>query len=183
MKTYRENLIEVVIKNSISKSWESAVLEWEIDDCEEDENRSEMCVCGKEGLRYLYTICNKINSRRLFPIGSCCIKKFDRADLNEEISVREGMFKLLHAVSDNKFIELTTEFFSKKLIAALFEEGAFDTEYNNFDGTRDYEFLIKMFNKRKKEDITPNMWKKIRAIIAYSIKPYLEEQLSNKIRK
>lgn len=151
---YKENLIKTVVENSVAKNWESAVLEWGIEDCLEDETCSESCVCGKFGLRYLYTILNGRNGIVLYPIGSCCIQKFNRNDLDEEISVREGMFRLLHAVEDNRFIELTPKFFSRKLINELYDRGAFDNEYNNFDGEEDYLFFLRMFGKRKKEEIT-----------------------------
>lgn len=180
---YRENLIKTVIDNSNAKDWGDAVLEWIIEDCIEDETCSESCVCGKFGLRYLYTIQNNRNGNVLFPIGSCCIQKFNRDDLDEEISVREGMFRLLHAVEDNQFIELTPKFFSRKLITELYNCGAFDNDFNDYDGEEDYLFFLKMFGKRKKEDITHNMIKKIKAIICNSIRPYLESKLSDKVRR
>lgn len=180
---YRENLIYAVINNSVAKDWNSAVLEWGIEDCLEDETCSESCVCGKFGLRYLYTIYNERNGKMLNPIGSCCIQKFNRDDLDEEISVREGMFRLLHAVEDNQYIELTPKFFSRKLINELYDRGAFDNDYNDFDGEEDYQFFLKMFGKRKKEDITNNMHRKIRAIICNSIRPYLESELAQKVNR
>lgn len=183
MSVYRETLIKAVIDSSNAKNWSDAVLEWDISDCIEDETCSESCVCGKFGLRYLYTISNDRNGNWLYPIGSCCIQKFNRRDLDEEISVREGMFRLLHAVEHNQFIELSPKFFSRKLINELFERGAFDTEYNDFDGEEDYLFFLKMFGKRKKEDITYKMHRKIRAIIYNSIRPYLMSELAEKVTR
>lgn len=75
MSIYRENLINAVIDNSNANNWDDAVLEWDIVDCIEDETCSESCVCGKYGLRYLYTIVNDRNGNALHPIGSCCILK------------------------------------------------------------------------------------------------------------
>ena len=183
MSIYRENLINAVIDNSNANNWDDAVLEWDIVDCIEDETCSESCVCGKYGLRYLYTIVNDRNGNALHPIGSCCILKFNRIDLNEEISVREGMFRLLHAVEDNQFIELSPKFFTRKLITELYDCGAFDTEYNDFDGEEDYNFFLKMFSKRKKEDITYKMHKKIRAISYSSMRPYLMSVLAEKVNR
>jgi len=180
---YKRNLIKKVVDNSRSGIWESAVLEWVVDDCEEDEYRESACICGKEELRYLYTIRNTENGRTLLPIGSCCIKKFKRADMNEAISVTEGMFKLLHAIRNREYITLTPEYFSRKLLRKLYDDGAFvPSSYNQFDGENDYQFMLDMFNKRNKEDITSRQWAKIRGIIVGSIKPYLEQQLADKIR-
>lgn len=143
---------------------------------------SESCVCGKEHLYYLFTIENVVNGNTLFPIGSSCIKKFGREDLDDEVAVREKMFKLYHAVENNQFISLSPEFFSRKILKKLYEDGAFDCEYNGYDGYDDYEFILKMFNKRDKFSITINQEKKIRAIIVASIRPYLHDQLAGKIK-
>lgn len=179
---YVKKLIGTVICNSESDTWQEAVAEWEIFDCEEDESCSEECICGKENIKYLYTIRNVINGNKLFPIGSSCIQKFNRTDLNEETSLREGMFKLLHAVEENKYLTLSSELFSRKLLKWLYEKDAFDTEYNHNDGEADYEFMLKMFNKRDKSSITINQEKKIKAVLLNSVKPFLKNSLSEKIK-
>lgn len=97
-RIYMERLIKTVIELSHGNDWDTAVVEWEIIDCEEDSTLSESCICGKEHLFYLFTIKNIITGSTLFPIGSSCIKKFGRDDLNDEASVREKMFKLYHAL-------------------------------------------------------------------------------------
>lgn len=183
MGRYVQNLIVRVIDASEADTWDNAVQEWEIVDCEEDEDLTESCVCGKEELRYLFTIRNVYNGNLLFPIGSSCIKKFGRTDLKEDAQVREGMFKLLHAVENNDFIELSTDLFTRKVIQALYEDGAFDNQHNDFDGYDDYDFFLKMFNKRDKSSITLKQHKKIRAIIVASICPYLREKLQNKVHR
>ncbi len=75
------------------------------------------------------------------------------------------------------FISLSTDFFSRKLRRKLYEEGAFDSNYNGFEGINDYKFILDMFNKRDKSTITPNQQRKIRAIIVASVRPYLHRQL------
>lgn len=179
---YRINLIQRVLDESESDIWNEAVQEWVIDDCEEDESLQSSCICGKEELRYLFTIRNIKNGNILFPIGSSCIRKFDRDDLNEEASIQEKLFKLFHAIEDGNFITLSSEFFSRKLLRYLYEEGVFQAnEYNNYDPEKDYEFMLKMFNKRDKDSITPKQQRKINAIIMNSVRPYLVKQLLNKI--
>ncbi|MBR6609767.1 MAG: hypothetical protein IKK99_06075 [Oscillospiraceae bacterium] len=158
------------------------MLEWGIIDCEEDDELESSCICGKENLRYLFVIKNDITGKVLYPIGSSCIKKFNRKDLNEQASINEQLFKLLHAVESGEYISLSTEFFSRKLLAYLYEDGAFtDNEYNNYDAKEDYCFMLDMFNKRNKDQITPRQHKKIRAIIVASIRPYLKEKLDEKM--
>lgn len=181
--SYRTNLIQRVMDLSHSESWDSAVLEWAIVDCDEDEELQSSCICGKEELRYLFTIRNIITGHTLFPIGSSCIKKFEREDLDEQTAIQEKLFKLFHAIEDGTFITLSPDFFSRKVLQYLFEEDAFEAnEYNNFTPEVDYEFMLKMFNKRDKSTITFAQRKKVNAIIMNSIRPYLSRQLANKIR-
>lgn len=179
--TYIEKLIMRVIQNSESDIWEDAVFEWEIIDCEEDSSCSSECICGKENIKYLYSIRNIHNGRILYPIGSSCIQKFNRADLNAETSLRESTFKLLHAVENNRYLSLSPDLFSRKLLRLLYDEGAFNTDYNHYDGEGDYEFMLKMFNKRNKDEITVRQDKMIKAILLNSIKPFLQDLLEDKI--
>jgi hypothetical protein len=117
----------------------------------------------------------------LYPIGSSCIKKFERADLDEEAAVKEQLFKLLHAIENNRFLTLSSEFFSRKLLRHLYEIGAFKpTQYNNYNPEEDYQFMLDMFNKRSR---TMKQEKKATAIILNSIKPFLYEMLQNKVRR
>ena len=51
------------------------------------------------------------------------------------------------------------------------------------NGDEDYDFMLKMFNKRDKSSITIKQDKKIKAILLNSIKPFLQEKLSCKIRE
>lgn len=181
---YTNNLILEVINNSTGSTWEDAVNEWDITDCEEDITSSSRCICGKESIKYLFTIKNQTNQNILFPIGSSCIKKFDRDDLNSITKVKQDMFKLMHALEKNQFIELTSEFFTKKLLLELFKEGAFKpNKYNNYEAKKDYDFLLKMFNKKYKDEITEKQNKKINALIMCSIKPFLLKKLKTNSKK
>lgn len=179
---YCVNLIHRVIDCSRSDSWQGAVLEWEIIDCDEDDTSSSSCICGKENIRYLFTIRNTENGSILYPIGSSCIKKFDRDDLNEEATIRQKLFELFHAIKNRKFVAFSKEYFSRNLLRYLFKIGAFQAnQYKGFSPGNDYEFMLKMFNKRSIPSDAQQ--KKISAIILNSIRPYLAEQLKNKLDK
>ncbi|MBC2312517.1 hypothetical protein [Listeria booriae] len=172
-------LLRVVMEHSENNDWQDAVQEWEIEDCQEDDNQEESCICGKEQLKYLFTIENKINGKVLTPIGSSCIKKFEREELDELTSINKKLFKLLHAMEKNKYIRLDNEFFTRKLLSYLYTEGAFTTnKYGTAESS--YEFILKMFNKRT--DPTPNQDKKIKAIIMNDIRPFLRRILKDKIK-
>ncbi|GLC31137.1 hypothetical protein [Clostridium omnivorum] len=177
---YSKSLNRMVIDNSVARYWNEAVYEWEIVDCIEDDYNESSCICGKENIKYLFTIKNRKNGNELFPIGSTCIKKFNREDLDEVTSVSEKLFQLLHAIQKREFISLNAEFFSRKLLKYLYDEGVFKpSKFNGYDGENDYLFMRDMFNKRKEP--TENQQAKIKAIIINSIKPYLVEQLEDKI--
>ena len=166
LSVYYENLIQRVLDNSQNNTWDKAVKEWYIYSCQKDESCQSQCVCGKENIKYLFVIKNLLNKKMIFPIGSSCIKKFGRNDLNEQISICEQLFDLLNLVRNNKYISI--EHFSRKLLAYLYERGAFKpTAYNQFNGINDYNFMVDMFNKRKEP--TKAQKSKIRGIIFYSI--------------
>ena len=46
-------LQKAVIEASETRFWEEAVCEWEILDCDIDENMKSVCICGQEGLTSL----------------------------------------------------------------------------------------------------------------------------------
>lgn len=170
-----EVLKERVLELSESSIWEIAVTEWEISNCEEDENCSSQCVCGQTNLKYLFTIHNFKNNNELYYIGSTCIKRFGREDLSSETDVIEKLFVLRHAIEKNKYIELNSTFFSRKLLEYLFNKGAFlPTKYNDYNGEKDYLFMLDMFNKHTWSE---NQQRKITAVILNSIKPYLVKNM------
>ncbi len=177
-----EQLKKVVLEKSCSKNWINAVLEWEIADADEDESCSSSCVCGKEDIRYLYTIENTKTKETLFPIGSSCIRKFERSDLNNQTSLTEQLFKLYHAVEENEFLNLSTDLFSRKLLKHLYDEGAFYSTDEKYHEEENYKFLLKMFNKRDKDAITQRQKNKIAAILLNNIKPFVQKKLESKVR-
>ena len=64
VSSYYRNLIKQVLYNSYGDTWEEAVEEWEIIDWEEDKQCNSFCVCGKENIRYLYTIVVQLSRQK-----------------------------------------------------------------------------------------------------------------------
>lgn len=181
---YIGSLIFPVIQDSISDDWVSAAQEWQIVSCKEDRSLRSSCLCGHPGIRYLYTIRNRYNGNELHPIGSECIKKFNRDDFKETMNVQEGLFKLYHAVEKGLYVRLDSGYFSRKLIDFLYRNGAFvPNDFNGFDPENDRDFLMKMFNKRDKNKITGPQHRKIKALIVNQIIPYCERALEFKESK
>jgi hypothetical protein len=171
--------LAAVLSRSEAQEWRHAVLEWEIDACEEDPLLESSCLCGHPELRYLFTIVNTLNDNTLFPIGSVCINRFGREDLSEEASIREHLFRVLHAIEGRQFISLNSDFFSRKLLRFLYEDGAFQpNEFNGFDPEVDYQFMLNMFNMRNEP--SPAQARKIRAVIVSSIRPHLLRMLDGR---
>ena len=178
---YTQNLKKCVIDASVAKDWESAVKEWDIVDCEEDEGCSSVCLCGKENLKYLFTIRNHKNGKILYPIGSTCIEKFERNELEKAVESKIEMYHLAQAIKNSEKIELNSKYFSRNLLDTLYKENVFTgNAYNGYDARMDYWFLLDMFNKRNKENITAAQQRKIAVLISRYIKPYLKEQLKYK---
>lgn len=175
MSSNIEKLKETITNQSISDNWYEAVNEWDIESCEENQDLKGTCICGKENLRYLFTIVNSKNNNIVFPIGSKCIKRFERSDLNKTITIHEQLHKLLRAVENNDFIEMNSDYFSRNLLQHLYEIGALNSSNPNFSAYGNYKFLLSMFNQRKKP--TDKQRNRIAAIILGSIKPYLKKNL------
>ena len=180
---YANNFIRMVVDNSKSKSWDSAKQEWKIVSCKEDCTCMSACLCGKTGIKYLYSIKNVCNENILFPIGSSCIEKFESNVMDEEVGVTEELFRLYHAFrhSEESDLEFFMTYFSRKLLEYFYDEDVFvDTVYNNYDGWNDYEFLLEMFNKRNKRKISYKQVVKMFVIINKYIKPYVYEKCSSR---
>lgn len=141
---YTDNLIGTVIGLSVADDWEGARREWEIVGCEVDETHSATCVCGKEGLRYVYTIANTETGETLSPIGSSCIKKFEQSDMDEELAGWQQAIKLMEEaarIGKEDYVHLHSGSYSRKLLYFLYEQDAFrPTKYNGYDGYNDYLF-------------------------------------------
>jgi len=171
-----EKLENTIIKNSISNRWNSAVQEWDIISMDEDEYASSECICGNEGLRYLFEIKNRNNNNVLFPIGSTCIKHFEREDLSLEVNIRNKMLKLYKCVNKGERIELNSDYFSRNSLSFMYENNVFkSTKYNDYNPYKDYRFMLDMFNKRVHSE---NQVRKINAIIVTSIIPYIRSQIT-----
>ncbi|MCD5348417.1 hypothetical protein [Agromyces sp. S2-1-8] len=168
-------LVRAVIDDSVANTWADAVLEWEVDGLEEDPRGLGMCVCGQPNLVQLFTIRNTRNGNVLFPIGSKCVHQFEVKELDQQVNVLSDLLRLRTAINDGKFVTLTSEYFTRALLEFLYDEGAFPPDqWNGGDGEVDVDFLLKMFNKRDKDAITPPQRRKIRALLMTKVFPFVQ---------
>lgn len=170
-----EALVSAVVAASVSNAWTTAVGEWEVIQLEEDPTGQGVCVCGQNHLVKLFTIRNSRNGALLYPIGSTCVNQFGVVELDRQVNLLSGLLSLRAAIRERRQITLTSEYFSRAVIEYLFDEGAFTPDqWNYFDGERDYEFLLKMFNKRNKDDISRAQNAKIYMLLTKKVFPFID---------
>ncbi|MCU1579992.1 MAG: hypothetical protein JWP19_2196 [Rhodoglobus sp.] len=172
-----ESLVQAVLASSKSNDWRRAVNEWVVVDLEEEPAGTGVCVCGQTNLVKLFTIKNELNGAVLYPIGSVCVNKFGREDLDRQVSVFSDLHALRKALVEGQDVALTSEFFSRALLEYLLDSGAFTPDQWNFsDGERDYDFLAKMFNKRNKDTISTRQQQKIYMLLRNKVFPFVLTQ-------
>lgn len=155
-------LYDIVMENSKDDtSWWTAVKEWSIDGYKCDMAKISSCVCSKTGLKILFRIKNDINGNIIFPIGSTCIKRFKRTDLNNNVEVYEKFCALLNSFEENNDedeVTVDTEHFSRRSIDFYQSKGVIDSyEWRFLKGifNRKYDTLS-MREKSMKNDILRN---------------------------
>lgn len=141
MPTKFEILKNLLIVNSESEDYNGAIEEWKICDKMENEEVNGICLCTHTGLRWLYTIENKINNTKLFPIGSKCIKQFKNERLGTSLELLEKLnkpFKCKHS----------------KYNGCLFKEIMKDDNYINFiryNKRKAFKDLVKTYDLLKSD--------------------------------
>ncbi|MBE0011676.1 hypothetical protein [Arthrobacter sp. AET 35A] len=171
-----ETLKRVVESESVASDFFRAVLEWSVVELEENSQADGVCVCGQQNLVKMFTIRNHRNSAELFPIGSHCVNHFGREDLNLQVAVFSSLLSLRKSVLTGKQIVLTSEYFSRAVLKWLLDEGAFPPdEWNGYDGERDYLFLLDMFNKHHKDELSKKQKGKIYQLLRLKVLPFIRD--------
>lgn len=166
-------LVQAVLSKSESNTWDTAVLEWQVVDLEEDPTGQGECVCGQPNLVQMFTIKNSRNSESLYPIGNVCVRKFGRQDLDLEVDIFSRMHSLRKAIGSGE-ADFTSTYFSRALLEYLYSAGAFTPDrWNHQDGEEDYSFLLDMFNKRNKDAITAKQQRKIDVLLNKKVFPFV----------
>lgn len=165
-------LVQAVTNLSTSAAWALAVNEWDVTQLEEKPAGTGICVCGQTGLVKLFTIRNRLYGSELHPIGSVCVNKFGRDDLDRQIDLFSDLHALRKVILDGGQVSLTSEFFSRAMLEHFYFSDVFTPDqWNGGDGERDYEFLAKMFNKRIKDSITNAQHRKIYMLLQNKVIP------------
>ncbi len=165
---YTENFLLPVIYSSESNTWKSAAREWEIIGYERVEN--DTCICGKEEIKDVYRIRNRLNGNELYPIGSSCINKFESEEMNEDTDkfkkiynkISSGKSKLKQTVNKGASIRFIARLFSEELIRYLNKKGVLNDS--------DYQFLLDVRGRRSRNS---EQQERINKIIEDFIVPYI----------
>jgi hypothetical protein len=167
-------LIAAVVELSVADGWAEAVREWDVAGLEELPGKSGVCVCGHVGLKFLFTIQNRHTAAQMHPIGSDCIHLFGRGNMTDRVKALRGLLTLRDAIRAGENISLASKCLTAKVLETLCQDGAFHPDkYNGWDGKGDLEFLLKMFNKRDKSDISVKQQNKIDVLLARKIIPFV----------
>lgn len=171
-----ETLKRVIEASSIAGDFYHAVQEWNVTSVDEHPSSEGECVCGQQHLLYMYTIQNQHTGQPLEYIGSQCVRHFQRGDLNLQVTVFRGLFDLRKKILAGDHISLTSECFSRGILGWLYEEGAFRANrFNSYDGGKDYQFLLDMFNKHNKDEISQGQQNKINGLLRFTVKKFVLE--------
>lgn len=167
-KKYNKNFLHPIICSSESNEWKSAAQEWKVIYYGEVEGTT--CICGKEEIKYVSGILNCLNGNELYPIGSCCIKKFKSEEMNEDIraykkvfnKISNGKSKLKQTVNKGASIKFTARLFSEELINYLNKKEILSNS--------DRQFLLDMRGRRSRNS---EQQERINKIIEDFIVPYI----------
>lgn len=172
------NLPKEVVALSCADDFEAARHEWDLVGRGIDPTSSQNCVCGKEGLKYLFTIRNRETGAKLYPIGSSCIELFGRKDLDQQTTIAIQMYAVLAEYRETRSLKLNGGAITKAVLKQLYEEGCFPaSHYNGGNPAVDYQFLVDMFNRRREPSSAQQ--KKIWVLLNKTVGPYLERTLGS----
>lgn len=151
---YFEKLKQVVLDNSYAKTYAEATTEWVTtyyDTCDSD-----ICVCGKCGLKNRYEITNVKTGAILFPIGSECIEKFD----NEKMSHEAVTLKQIAECRDSfmKFQPFNLKTINPDIINYCYGQDVFEDE-------QDYNFALMLSRKHSFHMYSDRQMRKINYLL------------------
>ena len=140
-------LRKAVLEASKSDDWDEATQEWELTEVNFDPNGSTDCVCGQRGLHHLYTIANRNTGKELYPIGSDCITLFDNQELNQAMKDRETLKHLYESFLTNEPVDMSINYFSRRVLKLMQWAGAFDGGYYD-DADKVLDICLSQFSGR-----------------------------------
>lgn len=134
LSSWAHRLIGAALALSEARTWAQARFEWTVIGCEDNEWSDEVCVCGYAGIRFLNTVANRVTGATLYPVGRCCVERFDNDEMKAQMKDLRAVATLgRHARAG----VLTHESFSRRAIDELHRQGVI--------GDVDHELLRRGF--------------------------------------
>ena len=153
-------LIQYVVSQSMSDTWEDARTEWNIcgwKDNGVDCNDWDDCVCGHHGIRFAYTIRNLYTGNIIEPVGSKCINLFESEEMDDEIDAFEAEAKLKDTLSNIAACLMRAETITVKDYSPTLLKYLAENYPKYFYSTNEFEFILKM--RRKKTTLSAKQQK------------------------
>tara|TARA_R110002020_G_scaffold3189_2_gene14596 strand:- start:1067 stop:1558 length:492 start_codon:yes stop_codon:yes gene_type:complete len=92
---YRQNFIKAIIELSKSKSYQSAIKEWDLVGCSISTGEcKDKCIC-KKAIHNLFEIRNRENNN-LTIIGSSCVEHLKSKDIDDKVKILKPIMKEPH---------------------------------------------------------------------------------------
>jgi len=143
--------------------WAEARTRWDVSNVDHDPKCTGECVCGQEGLAWLFTIQNRDTGALLYPIGSECIRYFEVDAMARQARDRRGLLELELAVRDGVVLDLKTHF-SRARIESLHDAGVISIWQR--------DDLMNAFNRRPGR-VSPAEWRGVDELLRTVVTPAL----------
>ncbi|EKA06019.1 hypothetical protein GMD1S_09999 [Streptococcus sp. GMD1S] len=173
----RKSLHDAVLQASKADTWEQATKEWnEVSLIFNGIGRSN-CVCGN-AIKYAYELFNGVTGRRLFPIGSDCVRHFHRLSLDQQLEEEEKLLRkvenLTRKAQKKEKIKVNKSDFDERLLKWLWEKGVFKPNRGNqFAPERDYQLFLEVFQGGNWTKAEPKKKARMEEVLEKCIKPFL----------
>lgn len=173
----RKSLEDAVLDASQATSWEQAVAEWSQVSLIFNGLGGSNCICGNR-IKYAYELFNQVTGRRLFPIGSDCVRHFQNEILDESLQFEEkllhNLHRLIRKVERNDTIKISKQDFDEDLLDWLWQKGAFKADRSNhFKAYADYQLFLEVFKGGSWTQATPEKRQRMEQVLDCYIKPFL----------
>lgn len=160
---WAKKLIGTALERSAASTWVEARYEWHVVYQEDHVEASETCVCGYEGLRYLNLVANETTGEHLWPVGSCCIERFENQEMADQAADLRALARLQRNWAGRG--HTVREDFSRRAIKALERAGAIDE--------LGCQVLLRAFNRGPNRPLPDDLGREVARLTAGPISDWL----------
>lgn len=191
MSDNHDTLVSKVLELSYANDWEHARDEWDViayrdlaeETCGADGREPkppETCVCGHEGIRRCYTIFNRVTKKPLAPIGSKCVRQFQRGHMDRQAKAIAAAYRaerFVASIAPNEEVPLRRgepgwkkNTMTPSAIHALWSRRYFDP-VDDLDAVRDCDDALECIMAAAWGKYDPDMLRWAHALFEYRARP------------